>query len=143
VNLPKLMAYRAGQPIGFITVVQEDGVLMEAVTARAWREMKAASLADGVKLKVNSGFRSMEEQQKLYAEHLAGTRPTPVAVPGHSNHQNGIALDIEVHRSVTSPEYSWLAANAARFGFTNMGAHFRDPEYWHWERTGPAPEQTS
>lgn len=142
-TLVRLMAYRAGRELGLITVLQVDGVLMEAQTARAWNEMKAAAAADGVRLKVNSGFRSMEEQQKLYAEHLAGARPTPVAVPGYSNHQHGIALDIEVHRSMTSPEYSWLAANAARFGFTNVGAHFKSPEYWHWERTGPAPEQTS
>lgn len=142
-DFPKFMAYRAGRELGLITVVREDGLLMEAQTAKAWREMKAVAAAEGVHLKANSAFRTMPEQEQLYAEHVAGTRKDPVARPGHSNHQNGVALDIEVRRSTSSPEYVWLAANARRWGFTNVGAGFHPPEFWHWERTGQAPEQTT
>ena len=48
------------------------------------------------------------------------------AYPGYSNHQNGIALDIDV---VSDASYNWMYANGTRFGFKDTVAG----EPWHWE----------
>ncbi|MFN7132665.1 MAG: D-alanyl-D-alanine carboxypeptidase family protein [Myxococcales bacterium] len=130
-----VVAYRNGKPVGKITLSKVDGVPMEAETARRFRLMKAAAKNAGITLKLTSGFRSMEEQERLYKELQDGKRSTPVAKPGFSNHQNGIAIDIAVGNNPSSREYLWLKANAARWGFYNTGAKFSTPEYWHWERT--------
>jgi LAS superfamily LD-carboxypeptidase LdcB len=58
---------------------------------------------------------------------------TPVARPGFSNHQNGVAVDIQVNSSTSSPVYVWLKMNAKAYGFINTGASFKPPEFWHWE----------
>lgn len=129
-------AWEHGREVGQIAVVELDGVLMETGLASAWSSMRDAADADGVTLKPTSGFRTMEQQQQLYAEHVAGTRTTAVARPGYSSHQNGRALDIGVRSSDSSDEYLWLDAHAARYGFRNTGAHFSPPEWWHWEFFG-------
>jgi D-alanyl-D-alanine carboxypeptidase len=131
-------AWERGCRVGTVALVEEDGVRMETRLAAAWRAMRAAAAADGVMLVPTSGFRTMEEQERLWAEHLSGARPTPVARPGYSNHQNGRALDITVHDSQESAEYRWLDAHAGAFGFRNVGAAFRRPEWWHWEWSAEA-----
>ncbi|MBP6848870.1 MAG: M15 family metallopeptidase, partial [Kofleriaceae bacterium] len=64
------------------------------------------------------------------------------AVPGHSNHTSGVAVDLQAidgGRGVPNSfgnqrawkrswHYAWLKANAASFGFRNYPA-----EAWHWE----------
>ena len=111
-----------------IEVFQVDGVRMTASTARAWKRMKTAAEADGVRLRLNSGFRTMGEQQSLYNAYQNGTGNL-AAYPGYSNHQNGVALDIDV---VSDAAYDWIHANGNRFGFKRTVAS----EPWHWEYLG-------
>ena len=118
-------AYRAGEHLGKVEVLKVDGVKMTPSTARAWKQMKAAAAADGVSLTLNSGFRTMGEQQSLYRAYQNGTGNL-AAYPGHSNHQNGVALDIDV---VSSAAYKWMHANGGRFGFKRTVPS----EPWHWE----------
>ena len=47
----------------------------------------------GKKVGVSSGWRSSEHQARLYANR--GNNPYPVAKPGTSNHEKGLAIDIE------------------------------------------------
>jgi len=44
--------------------------------------------------KVTSTYRSLAEQAELYREYLAGRHPYPVAPPGRSLHNYGLAADI-------------------------------------------------
>jgi LAS superfamily LD-carboxypeptidase LdcB len=127
------MAYKNGKPLGQIKLTVVDGVSVETITAQAFRAMQAAAKAAGIHLTLASGFRTMEEQERLYRAYQDGTGNL-AAKPGFSNHQNGIAIDIGVRASFTSPEYLWLAKNAADFGFVNTGKNFSQPEPWHWER---------
>lgn len=46
----------------------------------------------GVKLVVNSGYRTIAQQMLLY--NWRSSNSNPVAPPGRSNHQSGLALDI-------------------------------------------------
>lgn len=50
----------------------------------------------GEKLRINSGLRSREDQERLYAEYLQrGKTGMPVAPPGTSSHESGLAVDIQ------------------------------------------------
>lgn len=116
-----------------IRVVPLEGSLVEVRTAKAYLKMKSAAARDGINLDVVSGFRTMDEQRRLYngwINRLPGFNPA--APPGFSNHQSGIALDLNtqgVSQSVgTGPVYNWLARNAGRFGFGRIPS-----EHWHWE----------
>lgn len=121
-------------------------------TARAWREMKAAALADGVELLIVSGFRSVRYQAELIRNKLArGENIQSIlevnAAPGFSEHHTGRAVDIATPGSrpltvefETSPAFGWLGANARRFGFAmpygrgNVYGFSYEP--WHWSQIG-------
>ncbi len=101
---------------------------MRPDTAAAFDRMSSAAAAAGVTLVINSAFRSDSEQAALFA---ANPDPTWVARPGTSLHRCGTELDLG-----PSSAYSWLAANAGRFGFTKRYSW----EPWHFGFTaGPAP----
>lgn len=127
------VAYSGGKELGKITLIMIDGKPVEQQTGKQFLAMRAAALRDGVKLVLNSGFRTWAEQVRLYGLYLAG-KGNLAAKPGFSNHQSGLAVDIQVGNSFTSPVYRWLDANAARYGFVNTGKSFSQPEPWHWER---------
>jgi hypothetical protein len=65
---------------------------LEADAASALDKAKQMAAADGVSIQINSAGRTYEEQARLYAR-LHGK--SPVAPPGHSNHESGRALDIQ------------------------------------------------
>lgn len=73
------------------------GVLLERRTGRSLSrlidELGGWSLITPV-----SGWRSLEEQQAIYAQSLRDSGPTFtqqfVALPGHSEHQTGLAIDL-------------------------------------------------
>ncbi|HJP60255.1 MAG TPA: M15 family metallopeptidase, partial [Gemmatimonadaceae bacterium] len=93
---------------------------------------------------IRSGWRSNNEQWKLYEEWVEGTRESVVGFPGTSNHQNGYALDLFVGArddtrtfAVGKIEiawsdndfYRWLAENAPAMGWRRTVPS----EPWHWE----------
>ncbi|MEH2253149.1 peptidoglycan-binding protein [Nostoc sp.] len=49
----------------------------------------------GVTLVVNSAYRTLAQQMLLFNAKKRGENPNPVAAPGKSNHQSGLAVDIE------------------------------------------------
>jgi len=120
--------------------------------ARAWREMKAAALADQVELLLVSGFRSVRYQVDLIRNKLAAGQNIDEilkvnAAPGFSEHHTGRAVDIATPGSrpltvdfETSPAFAWLRTNARRFGFAmpygrdNVFGFTYEP--WHWSQLG-------
>lgn len=121
-------AYYNGRPASVQLARIPGGDWMRVDAADAMRRMHSAAARDGIHLSVTSGFRSMAEQQHLYNLYRAG-RGNLAARPGYSNHQGGIAVDIAVQRSTSTPEYRWLAANARSYGFVRTVPS----EPWHWE----------
>lgn len=101
-------------------------VEVEIRTARAFLDMRAAAAQDGVELRLESGFRTVEQQRELYRAWRKG-HGNKAARPGKSNHQSGRALDIAV-KSVPGA-LAWLEENAASFGFKRTVKS----EPWHWE----------
>lgn len=49
----------------------------------------------GKDLPITSGFRTREDQERLYAQR--GSNPNLVAKPGHSKHEHGLAVDMPAH----------------------------------------------
>lgn len=122
--------YSRGNPTR-ICVVSVQGKLVEQRTAIAFESMRRAAARSGVTLQIVSGFRSMDQQRYLYNLYLSG-RGNLAARPGYSNHQSGLALDLNMHLRGVS---SWLASHAASYGFRRTVPS----ENWHWER--PAGSQ--
>jgi len=96
------------------------------------QEMFDAARAEGVYPVVREGYRTEEEQQEIlddkiqtyinqgYSQSRAErTAKEWVALPGTSEHQLGIAVDINADKSKCSNEevYTWLAENAYKYGF--------------------------
>lgn len=99
-------------------------------TAEPYFKLVAAAAQAGILIAINSGFRSYPEQKALYDGYKKGLPGyNTAAPPGGSNHQNGVAFDIDVHGNFESPEYGWLRANATSFGFLRTVSK----EPWHWE----------
>lgn len=107
-----------------------NGFYLRSDAAEAFLEMREAARRDGVILKVNSAFRTQEEQERLYKLYREGNGAR-AARPGFSNHQGGLAVDIEVGGSKESETYKWLDEHADEFGFNNNeGDRVNEP--WHW-----------
>ena len=89
----------------------------------AFSRMQSAAAGEGLNLFVLSGFRSYDTQAGLYDRYCARDGKAAAdrysARPGHSEHQTGLAIDVN---SVSSDfEYTaegqWLAANCYKYGF--------------------------
>ncbi len=132
-NLRQDTGYVSGSAFT-ITLVDADGKPAELDTANAYAVMQAAAAQAGVGLTVVSGFRTMAEQQYLYACYVNCNCNSCnlAASPGYSNHQSGHALDLNTSAAGV---YNWLAANAASFGFKRTVPS----EAWHWEWWGGGP----
>lgn len=130
-------ARRAGQyPNGLIPswamcALPQSGHFLRADAAIAFYRLNAAYAARfGEALCVTSAYRSLGEQQRIYAR-----QPGMAAVPGSSLHGVGLAVDFcGGVQQFGSVQYSWMVANAERFGWYHpawaMGSQF---EPWHWE----------
>ena len=85
--------------------------------------MSSAALLDGINIWCQSGFRSYDTQKKLYDNYVERdgkiSADTYSARPGHSEHQSGLACDINdvINSSFNnSPEAKWAAKNAYKYG---------------------------
>ncbi len=92
-------------------------------TQAAFDEMQQDAYGLGLGLWISSGYRSWELQQSLYDRYCAADGKAFAdrysARPGHSEHQTGLALDLNtVTQSFAyTAEGRWVAANCWRYGF--------------------------
>ena len=96
---------------------------LTAETSAAYNEMKAAAAAAGVSMWITSGYRSYSYQSQLYNYYCSvdgqAIADTYSARPGYSEHQSGMALDINYADSsfTGSPTALWLEKNSWKYGF--------------------------
>lgn len=132
----------------------DDSMQLGPVTGDALEGMFAAAKAEGVNLMLASGYRSYNYQVSLYNRYLkeSGQVATDAtsARPGYSEHQTGLAADIEPTGKnceievcfADTPEGKWLAANAYKYGFVIRYAKDKDSitgysyEPWHIRYVG-------
>ncbi|WP_246053748.1 M15 family metallopeptidase [Actinocorallia herbida] len=118
-------------PGKYLCKVPQKGYLLRADAALAFVKLNAAyKKRFGVDMCVRDAYRDLAEQQRLYYE-----RPGFAAIPGHSNHGLGQALDLcgGVQTS-GSLQFNWLEANAGTYGWFHPSWAYSSPfEPWHWE----------
>lgn len=93
--------------------------------------LSALVKASGGKVKINSGYRSVERQTQLWNEALKkyGSPEAArkwVAPPGKSNHNHGLAADLGYADAETR---KWVHSNAAKYGLVFPLGN----EPWHIE----------
>ncbi len=116
-------AYRYGRAYA-IELVRIDGKAVAKRSAGPFLQMRESARRSGVSIYVVSGFRTMAEQQALWARYGAPR----AARPGYSNHQSGTAFDLNTS-GFGGSVYNWLTGNAGRYGFQRTVSF----EPWHWE----------
>ncbi len=102
---------------------------------------------DGIDLKVESAYRSMHYQTRIFVRMLKQGRTFDdivryVAPPGYSQHMLGTAMDFYPSNweFAESEQYRWLQENGSKFGFEetySKNNRYHMPwEAWHWNYTG-------
>lgn len=89
--------------------------------SRGLDAMKSVARANGHGFVVTSARRSRATQLRLWTEYLAGRSAYPVAPPGTSKHERGLAFDAVVYPSTLQSAYgqlweSWGGRWGGRFG---------------------------
>lgn len=134
-------------------LVQLDGLgtgALSAPAAQAFGEMVQAAREDGISLRSVSAYRSYATQSTLYKRYVAQSgqalADTFSARPGHSEHQTGLALDINVAQTSAhfenTPAYAWLVDHCAQYGFLLRYPQGKESitgyrfEPWHYRYVG-------
>lgn len=134
--------------------------LMRQEAAIALEKMFAEAKASGIELYAVSGYRSYERQRVIFDAEVkkSGEEKAAqvVAVPGNSEHQSGLAMDISAKSANLSltesfgetTEGKWLAANAHKYGFILRYPKGKESitgyqyEPWHFRYVGVHAAQT-
>ena len=115
-----------------------------------FKEMCEAAKKDNITLKSVSAYRSYSSQKTIYNNYVKKDgqekADTYSARPGHSEHQTGLAVDINTASSSAhfenTKEYAWLIKNSYKYGFilrytedkTNITGYKYEP--WHYRYVG-------
>ena len=121
------------------------------------QEMFDDARAEGIQLFVADGYRTEETQHRILDEKIEAYKCEGysaseaekkakewVAVPWTSEHQLGLAVDIneDTSRSTSDEVYTWLANNAYKYGFINRYPADKTEitgviyEPWHYRYVG-------
>jgi D-alanyl-D-alanine carboxypeptidase len=113
--------------------------------------LDAFYVATGHQDMIVSGYRTTQQQQELYDADLAETgeqTSTRVALPGHSEHESGYALDFSLYTDGVqydydgTGEYAWINENCAHYGYVLRYAEDKQEttgiqaEPWHYRYVG-------
>ena len=136
---------------------------LQTEAANAFLSMQAAAAKDGVDVRMQSGYRSVSYQKKLYNDKTqyyrnkglseAAAREKAAAIvnpPGCSEHNCGLAADLNSPEHTTldtgfadTAAFRWLCENAEQYGFilryTKEAESVTGITYepWHWRYVGP------
>ena len=136
---------------------------LQTVACDAFLSMQKAAAADGVTVWMQSGYRSVDYQTKLYNNKTQYYRDqgcseadarakaaTIVNPPGYSEHNCGLAADLNSPEHTTldtgfadTAAFRWLCENAEQYGFILRYPKEAESvtgityEPWHWRYVGP------
>jgi D-alanyl-D-alanine carboxypeptidase len=130
-----------------------EGLLLRHEARLDFEQMCHAADKEGIHLKAVSAFRSFYYQCKIYLKDITSYQPIDEyskirdrvsARPGYSEHQTGLAIDInELEKTFeATPEGKWLVANSFRYGFILRYPKGKeaitgyDYEPWHFRYLG-------
>lgn len=135
---------------------------VDARIADDTKQMLADAQGVGLSLYVLSAHRSYEDQKKVFSDTMqewinqGGNNfdayeetKKSVAIPGHSEHASGLAMDITSQdyqglddKQANTPEFQWLSVNCWKYGFilrypqdrSNITGITYEP--WHFRYVG-------
>lgn len=134
-----------------------NGQMIDSRIYPCLQDMFDAMREDGIYPIVREGYRTADEQQRIlddkvmafiregYSKSRAKRLAEKwVAIPGTSEHQLGIAVDINADKEKSSNEevYEWLAENAYKYGFILRYPQDKEDitgtayEPWHYRYVG-------
>lgn len=111
-----------------------DNPKLRKEAANALVEMYNAAKKEGYHLVINSAYRSYTTQKQTYDEYFKKYDPvtaaTLVALPGASEHQTGLSVDLTCQAVIDDklngitnskfgykPDYKWCVANSYKYGY--------------------------
>ncbi len=126
-----------GLPLAYMGMELEEDALAQALAM--FEDAQASGMTGYV---ITSAYRDAKKQQELYDT----MDRTYVAAPGASEHQTGLAMDVQLLEGddmAKAEQGKWLADNAHRFGFiqrypsdkTDITGIVFEP--WHFRYVGP------
>lgn len=144
-------------PVGVAHTSSPNADSLQPRAAEALRKLFNAAEQAGYPLMVASAYRSADDQQAVYDSYVRARGKAAadayVAQPGTSEHQTGLAVDIDNadsacqqdvgHCSLLPPTAEWLAKHAPEYGFilrypegksASTGISY---EPWHFRYVGP------
>ena len=132
-----------------------ENIYMQPEAAAALEALFEGAQEDGITLFATSGFRSYSTQKAIFERKLETMNEKAAnasdAKPGYSEHQTGLAMDIEGETTLgtgltaafgESPEGIWVAEHCHEYGFiirypkdkTNITGYIYEP--WHIRYVG-------
>lgn len=126
------------------SVYKERDNKLQSEAAEAFMRMADAASAEGVTIKIVSGYRDKVYQEGLYNTYAAnnGTEEadTYSARPRHSEHETGLCCDInDVNAAFEYTQaYHWLQEHGAEYGYILRYPKGKEAitgyiyEPWHW-----------
>lgn len=148
---------------GFTVDLEEvEGQKVDTRAAEELRAMLEAMTAAGLEPVLASGYRTFQEQDKLFDEYVSGKVKEGLSyedafyaaklsadLPGTSEHQTGLAVDIVAASYTTqdaeqanTEEAKWLAEHCEEYGFilrypeTKESVTGKNYESWHYRYVG-------
>lgn len=131
-----------------------QGLEMKADAYKAFKKMRKAAKADGIRFKICSAYRTYSTQKWLYNNYLntmgKKLRDIRSAYPGRSEHHTGYAIDLVTKSTgwtltqdfAKTSEGKWINKHCAEYGFiirypkgkTDITGY--DYEPWHLRYVG-------
>lgn len=143
-RVPPLVPVQEEKPAVFMEHRAAASLSGLMAAMHGWRQITAVS-----------GWRSLQEQQDIWDQSLSENGPaftqTYVAVPGHSEHQTGLAIDLALKSPAIDricPDFPYegicqtFRENAAAFGFVERYPAGKESvtgighEPWHFRYVG-------
>jgi LAS superfamily LD-carboxypeptidase LdcB len=134
---PRIICFNSNELKTTMTLVESataNGVVSEIHPLLLTRFKTAAAFAkaDGIKLFITSGFRTLDRQAFLFNREveIRGSESEAakwVLPPQYSHHPRGLAIDVNYPGDRLGA--LWLEENGSRFGLCRVYAN----EWWHFE----------
>lgn len=130
------------------TLPSNYGNGLTSETTNNFEIMKKDALKEGLNIYISSGFRSYNRQKTIYNNYVnrdgQKNADTYSARAGHSEHQSGLAFDVNDINTAfaNTKEGKWLNENCYKYGFilrypkgkTNETGYMYEP--WHFRYVG-------
>lgn len=133
------------KPEDLVPLFNNSNVSLKKEAANAYQKFVEGAKKDGITLIATSAYRSYSYQTTLYDNYVIkdgiDNADTYSARPGHSEHQLGVAVDLNdpnvEGKRLNGTDYEWIKNNAYKYGFIVRYTKEGEPitgyieENWH------------